>query len=230
MSYHWDVSLEIECSSEEESEKLFAYMKENNVEDNCLQFKTNDFSIVCDDVESFEYESNFFIGGESKWREIGCDNIYDFFAEIEDIGKKANVSIKNIKLTYLSQESDGFYVYVKSLSQEAFDKFIKEYVDDDFYRADFNDEEVKSEYTKEERKARKKYKNVAWMIWCEPEGVDELAKNDPDGRESLWEFEEELNVWTRRIISEWKFPWDEGCRSLWAGAIDKDGEFLWENS
>ncbi len=226
MGYHWNVNLEIECGSAEEAERLHSYLEQHNLEDDCVTFETNGFFIAGNNFYFDANENSVYIGDETHSNDIDRCNFYDFIAEIEEIGKKVNATIKNIKLDFLSQECDGFYTYIKTLPQKAFDKFVSNMLKDETEYGEYTDEEVKTR----EEEIRNEYKGSAWMIWCEPEGVDELAKNDPDGRESLWEFEEELNVWTRRIISEWKFPWNEGCHSLWAGAIDKDGEFLWENS
>ena len=91
-----------------------------------------------------------------------------------------------------------------------------------------NLKEYVADYKKELKQAIKEYKKVHWVIICEDENIEKLVENDPDGRECLWEFDEELSSWADKIISDFEFPWEEGC-SMWIGAVDKDGEMVWDN-
>lgn len=227
MGYHWDVSLEIQCGNKEEASSLYSYLEKHNLNDDTVSFKTDGFDIAGNNFYFDVYEDKISIGDETHSRDIGTDNIHKFLKELDNIAKKANSTIQNVILKFFPQENQGFYVFVKKLPPKAFDKFIKECIVE-FDESAADDKEYVADYKKELKQAIKEYKKVHWVIVCEHDDVEKLIKNDPDGRECLWEFDEELSSWADKIISDFEFPWKEGC-TMWIGAVDKDGEMIWDN-
>lgn len=223
MSIHWDVNLNIECSNNEEAVKLANYLTDNYEEDSCIQFQTNGFFINADgDVPTSNEDNEVLIGFQTDVREIGSDNVYEFFAELDEIAESAGVSIVNVKLFFLSQEDGGSFTFVKKLSDTAFDKFIKNYMED---YIDEDDEEATKET---EANFREVYGSKIWMICCGEDELSEYIENDEEGRSCEWEFEDEIRKWSDKIINEFEFPWNEGC-TMWIAALDEDGEYLWDN-
>ena len=225
MSYHWDVELQIQCVNEEEANRLHSYLEEHNFEDDYVSFNTGCFGIGGNNFYFDVTENSIFIGDETRSRDIGSDNFNEFLDELDDLAAKANATIQNVILSFFSQENQGDYIFVKKLAPKAFEQFLKDYTDFD---ENETDEECIAEYKKEVAEAREEYKDARWVIVCDEDCIKKLVENDPDKRECLWEFHDEIICWVDRIINKFKFPWEEGCL-MWIEAIDKDGESLWDN-
>lgn len=223
MGIHWDVNLHIECQNVEDAEKLSNYLNENNCGEDYVEFQTGGLLINADgDVPVCNVENEVWIGYQASGRDIGSDNVYEFFAELDEIAESAGVSIVNVRLFFLSQENNGSFTFVKKLSDTAFDKFISDYMED---YIDEDDEEATKET---EANFREEYGSKIWMIVCGEEELSVYIENDEEGRTCEWEFEDEIREWTNKIINEWEFPWDEDC-GMWIAALDEDGEYLWDN-
>ena len=221
MGIHNDVHLYIECSNNEEAIKLADYLNENYDNDGDIQFQTGNFAISSEEGACPD-NNEVWIGYETGYRDIHNENIYEFFAELDEIAESAGVSIVNVRLFFLSQENKGSFTFVKKLSDNAFDKFISDYIE-------ALDEDEKESPEELEANLREEYGSKIWMIVCGEEELSEYIENDEEGRTCEWEFEDEIREWTNKIINEWEFPWNEGC-TMWIAALDEDGEYLWENS
>ena len=220
MGIHNDVHLYIECSNNEEAIKLADYLNENYDNDGDIQFQTGNFAISSEEG-AYPDNNEVWIGYETGYRDIHNENIYEFFAELDEIAESAGVSIVNVRLFFLSQENKGSFTFVKKLSDNAFDKFISDYIE-------ALDEDEKESPEELEANLREEYGSKIWMIVCGEEELSEYIENDEEGRTCEWEFEDEIREWTNKIINEWEFPWDEDC-GMWIAALDEDGEYLWDN-
>lgn len=220
MGIHNDVHLYIECSNSEEAIKLADYLNENYDNDGDIQFQTGDFAISSEEGACPD-NNEVWIGYETGYRDIHNENIYEFFAELDEIAESAGVSIVNVRLFYLSQENKGSFTFVKKLSDNAFDKFISDYIE-------ALDEDEKESPEELEANLREEYGSKIWMIVCGEEELSVYIENDEEGRTCEWEFEDEIREWTNKIINEFEFPWNEGC-TMWIAALDEDGEYLWDN-
>lgn len=219
MSIHWDVNLKIECQNNEDAEKLSTYINENYRVDGGCKFNTEDFFIDDEDQDgACPVEDEVWIGYQCSTRDIGCDNVYEFFNEIKEIGNSAGVTVKNINLFFISQEGRGSFTFIQHISNKAFETFIQNELNElDGDEFDPTEEELRNEYS-----------DKICMIFCGEEELAEYIENDEEERTCEWEFEDEIREWTKQVIEEWKFPWDEGC-TMWAAFLDKDGDYLWEN-
>lgn len=220
MGIHNDVHLYIECSNSEEAIKLADYLNENYDNDGDIQFQTGDFAISSEEGACPD-NNEVWIGYETGYRDIHNENIYEFFAELDEIAESAGVSIVNVRLFYLSQENKGSFTFVKKLSDNAFDKFISDYIE-------ALDEDEKESPEELEANLREEYGSKIWMIVCGEEELSVYIENDEEGRTCEWEFEDEIREWTNKIINEFEFPWNEGC-AMWIAALNEDGEYLWDN-
>ena len=221
MSVHNDVHLNIVCSNNDEAIKLADYLNENYDLDGDIQFQTSSFTIYTEEG-ACPNDNEVWIGYETGYREIGSENIYEFFEELEEIAETAGVVIENIRLFFISHECKGTFTFVKKLADTAFDNFIQCYIE-------ALDEEDKGLANEIADNLREEYSSKIWMIVCGEEELSEYIENDEEGRTCEWEFEDEIRNWTDNIINEFKFPWDEGC-TMWIATLDEDGEYLWENS
>lgn len=231
MSNHYSSFLEITFFNEEDTNKF--YMSLNPETQTTISFKTNDFSIDTSNgyIEEFDTESVLIVG-ESHTRDIGGENVRDFFNEIEEMGKNLGIEIKNIYLRFLSYDDDeeGYTIFVRNLEKDALDKFYRMQLADEFGE-DFeetDDEEMQEEISDFENNLIDTYSKVPWVICCGINELEEVINSDEEGRETPLDFEEEVGKWNKDIINKWQFPWDEGC-TMWIAALDEDGEYLWDN-
>lgn len=222
----WDVSLKIECGNEVEAKKLQDYLENNNRSDDTISFETGGFYIS--EESPIETDGNIvLIGDGMDSRDIGADNIHEFANELDGIAEQAGATILNFVLKFYSQEDNENYVFLKKLCPNAFAQFIKNELQSNFGEDYATDEDIdKSEVAEYEESLRDQFKNSPWMIVC---GEDELSgyfEDNPDCEGML--SGNELGEWFDQVINEWKFPWEEGC-TMWAAALDEDGEYMWDN-
>lgn len=228
----WDVSFEIECENDAEAKKLQTYLENNNLSDDTVSFETGRF-YISGEYSVIDTEGNkVLIGDETDSRDIGRDNIHEFVNELDGIAEQAGVTIRNFVLKFYSREENSFedsenYVFLKKLYPNAFDRFIENELQSNFGEDYATDEDVdESEVAEYEEELRNQFENVPWMIVC---GKDELVgyfEENPDCEGML--AGNELGEWFDQAINEWKFPWEEGC-TMWAAAVDEDGESMWDN-
>lgn len=209
MSAHNDVHLNIVCSNNEDAAKLASYLNENYDNDGEIQFQTNCFTISSEDGV-IPNGNEIWIGYETGYREIGPENIYEFFAELDEIAELVGVSIINVRLVFVSQEGNESIIFVKKLSNTAFDKFISEYMETCLVADDEDPKET-------EAKVRAEYESKIWIIVC-----DEDSGSYDD------EFANEFDKCARNIIDEWEFSCDEDF-GMWIAALSEDGNILWDN-
>lgn len=220
MSIHWGCNLTIKCNNEEDAEKLYSYLLENNVKEDVCQFNTNDFLISADGNNPISYDQKeVVIFMETSEKSIDEYNANEFFNELDEVAKNAQSSIENAILFFMPEESKCSYTYVKKLSNKAFEMFVEDYVDTNICDED-RDEFIKD--TKAE------FADKNWMIVCGEYEMITYMNNDKSGRTCLWEYEEIIKEWASDIIENWKFPWKEKV-GMWAACFDEDGELFWDN-
>ena len=228
MTYHYHTFLEIQFFNEKDANKFFDNIE---LEDDVVYFQTNDFFI---DTTNGYFEGDsesVLIIGESHSKSIGGGNVREFFNEIETIGKNIGIDVKNIYLRFYSYDDseEGYTIFIRNLEKAAAEKFIRDNMIDEFgenYK-DETDEDAKEAIIEHENDL-KEYSKGPWVICCGEFELQEAIENDKDGRENPFDFDEEVFIWSKNIIDKWEFPWEEGC-SMWAAALDDEGDFLWDN-
>ena len=228
MGYHYSTFLEIQFFDKEAGSKFFNNLK---IEDEIIDFETNSFFIDTTNGNLEADSETVYIIGESHSRSIGGDNVKEFFNEIECMGKNIGIEIKNIYLRFYSYDDreEGYTIFVRNLEKDAVKNFItnsmiSQYGED--YKEE-TDEDVKEEIVEYENDLNECSK-APWMICCGEYELQEVIETDEEERDDPFDFESEVAMWSKNIINNWEFPWDEGC-TMWAAALDEDGEYLWDN-
>lgn len=225
MSHHYSSFLEITFFNSEDIDKFLMSLDAENQD--MISFNTNDFFIDTSLGLVENVVGSVWIAGESHDRNIGGDNVRDFFNEIEEMGQNLGVEIKNIYLRFLSYEDDeeGYTIFVRNLEQEALNKFYQMKLIDEF---DEDFDKTREEVIDFENELKATYSKVPWLICCGINELQTVIESDKEGRDTLLDFENEIAIWSRNIIEKWQFPEDEGC-TMWAAALYEDGEFMWDN-
>lgn len=229
MSHHYSSFLEITFFNSEDVDKFLMSLDAVRDAENqdIISFNTNYFFIDTSLGLVENVVGSVWIAGESHDRNIGGDNVRDFFNEIEEMGQNLGVEIKNIYLRFLSYEDDeeGYTIFVRNLEQEALNKFYQMKLIDEF---DEDFDKTREEVIDFENELRDTYSKVPWLIRCGINELQTVIESDKEGRDTLLDFENEIAIWSRNIIEKWQFPDDEGC-TMWAAALYEDGEFMWDN-
>ncbi len=227
MGLHWNVSLELVFETDEQAVS-FSKAVNYDEEEEMVRFTFDD-----NDEASFIYMGNngsdgpsingnaIFYHGECSSRFVGDYNVEDFFHELKNIATEAHAVIQHIEVTFMSQEDDGYYKFFSNFSDAArqklladrFDHYIDDFGEDEAVRYELNlgdDHEVTPEDIELFKKTlQQKYDSCVWMLFLtETADIQDYIEEVDDGRESLFEFADEIEEFAQDAIKNFVNPQD----------------------
>lgn len=231
MGLHWDVDLEVGFENAEQAKRFSEGLKYDEGDDTCVRFELDDDGEAFIEMGNINGEPSFDdkkidLFGECGTRFVGTGNAEKFFRELRGIARRANAVIKSIRLTFLTQEDGGYFVFFDALPEPALEKHfaacLDEYLD---YEGDAPTEKEKADAC---RRMHEDFDGCIWFLIVEnSDAMEEYMERDEDGRDTLNAFGDELNTFAENAIRNYEFPWDEGV-GMYLYAV-KDGEEVWEN-
>lgn len=133
--------------------------------------------------------------------------------------------ITGIKLTFLTQENKGFFVFFDKLSPAALEKHFEACLDD--FR-EYEEDDPEKDIALAKERMHEEFENCIWLLNVEDsDAMREFMDRNDDGRDTLNAFGDELNAFAGNVIQNYEFPEEEGVQ-MWLYAV-RDGEEIWEN-